>query len=432
MEYSYKVTTNGRAVMAACMALEKPPHITRVAFGSGKVDEETNLADVHEMLEYVCDGAVAERGHEGDRFNLTIQYANIEHKEVKAFLLSEFIVFAEDPAGGGETDLLYGSLGDYRQPVPAYNPAYPPSVFNFPLTLILSDALQPVVSAPAGLVTHDEFSLLRDQTVEGMDKAEQAIAGIRQRIVNPNLLDNPDFTNPINQRGVSGTISTPGYFLDRWKLTSGSVTISSGGITLNGTIQQILETAPSGTLTASYLTDSGVQKASYDSASKTFSITASNTLIKAAKLELGSVQTLAHQEDGNWVLNDPPPNQALELAKCQRYQLAVGAHRNGYTPIGSMITYKPNIIKVMIPLPASMRNNPPTVSVVGNLRLVYKLPGESSSKTVSISSENNITAVELSNNYLFLEIHDVPLEANAIGWLDKNGKANYLLIDNNL
>lgn len=42
--------------------------------------------------------------------------------------------------------------------------------------------------------------------------------------------------------------------------------------------------------------------------------------IIAAKLELGSAQTLAHQdEDGNWVLNDPPPNKALELAKCHRY-----------------------------------------------------------------------------------------------------------------
>jgi len=44
--------------------------------------------------------------------------------------------------------------------------------------------------------------------------------------------------------------------------------------------------------------------------------------IIAAKLELGSHQTLAHQDaDGNWVLNDPPPNKALELAKCQRYQI---------------------------------------------------------------------------------------------------------------
>ena len=44
--------------------------------------------------------------------------------------------------------------------------------------------------------------------------------------------------------------------------------------------------------------------------------------IQAAKLELGTVQTLAHQDDfGNWVLNDPPPDKTLELLKCQRYQV---------------------------------------------------------------------------------------------------------------
>lgn len=45
--------------------------------------------------------------------------------------------------------------------------------------------------------------------------------------------------------------------------------------------------------------------------------------VYAAKLELGSTQTLARnigtEEQPNWVLNDPPPNKALELAKCQRY-----------------------------------------------------------------------------------------------------------------
>lgn len=39
--------------------------------------------------------------------------------------------------------------------------------------------------------------------------------------------------------------------------------------------------------------------------------------MKAAKLELGSEQTLAHKDStGNWVLNDPPPNKELELLKC--------------------------------------------------------------------------------------------------------------------
>lgn len=159
MNYEYKVTTHGRAVMAACMDLEKPFRIKRVAFGSGKISEDAELADVHELLEYVSDGAVAQRSHEDNRFNLTVQYANAAHKEVTSvFLLSEFIVYAEDPETGEETDLLYGTLGDYRQPVPPYDPAYPPSVFNLPLVLVLSSEIDAVVSAPAGLVTYEELA----------------------------------------------------------------------------------------------------------------------------------------------------------------------------------------------------------------------------------------------------------------------------------
>ena len=164
MEYRYKPTTNGRNAMAACLAMEKPPKITRVAFGSGKVDEGVNLADVHELLAYVADGAVGERRHENDRVYFTIQYANVRNKDIKSFILSEFIVYMEDPENGGDTDLLYGTLGDYRQPVPAYNPALPPSVFNFPLVMILSDELEVTFSAPAGLVTHDDLMAVVEHT----------------------------------------------------------------------------------------------------------------------------------------------------------------------------------------------------------------------------------------------------------------------------
>lgn len=43
------------------------------------------------------------------------------------------------------------------------------------------------------------------------------------------------------------------------------------------------------------------------------------TDLLAAKLEVGSNQTLARRVGDNWVLNDPPPDKALELTKCQRY-----------------------------------------------------------------------------------------------------------------
>lgn len=49
-----------------------------------------------------------------------------------------------------------------------------------------------------------------------------------------------------------------------------------------------------------------------------------NMTIKAAKLELGDYQTLAHQdESGNWVLNEAP-NKAKQLALCSQYDPETG------------------------------------------------------------------------------------------------------------
>ncbi len=95
---------------------------------------------------------------ENDRLYLTIQYSNKDHLDIPTFYLSEFIVYAINPDTGEETDLLYATLGDYPQPVPAYQEDYPASVFNFPLVLILSDEINVSISAPAGLVTYDELT----------------------------------------------------------------------------------------------------------------------------------------------------------------------------------------------------------------------------------------------------------------------------------
>ena len=136
---------------------------------------------------------------------------------------------------------------------------------------------------------------------------------------NQNLLDNWYFGNPVNQRNVSGAIDAVGYFLDRWKLVSGSVTIGSNGIILNGTIVQILETAVCADVTESALTTEGVVVASYDNNSKTISLTGTGQTFVAAKLELCSTQTLAHQdENGNWQLNEIP-DYGEQLRRCQRY-----------------------------------------------------------------------------------------------------------------
>lgn len=88
-----------------------------------------------------------------------------------------------------------------------------------------------------------------------------------------------------------------------------------------------------------------------------------NFKLYAAKLELGDQQTLAHQDaSGNWVLNDPPPDKATELAKCQRYYVRVdGSHDR--MMLG--VTSGGDTLNLFVPTPARMRANP-AVSVSGN------------------------------------------------------------------
>ncbi len=187
------------------------------------------------------------------------------------------------------------------------------------------------------------------------------------QISNPNLLDNWYFVDPINQRGQT-EYTGRGYTIDRWKNeainTSTILSITPNGLTFSGQLDesdhffsQWIDRKPDifygKTLTGSVLMDGQLYTGTvivkpqynvwegsnfYASGKIRFSFQMTNdnlfrfliiysqdmitnhSSIAACKLELGSVQTLAHQDtDGNWVLNDPPPNKALELAKCQRY-----------------------------------------------------------------------------------------------------------------
>ena len=194
-----------------------------------------------------------------------------------------------------------------------------------------------------------------DHTAQEIDDA----VGLAPQLSNPNLLDNWYFGNPVNQRNVSGTIDVVGYFLDRWKLVSGSVTIGSNGITLNGTIAQILETAVGTDVAASALTTEGVVVASYDNNSKTISLTGTGQTFVAAKLELGSQQTLAHQDaDGNWVLNEIP-DYGEQLRRCQRYFVRIGvptAPENG--AIGFANCANTTLANSCINTPVTMRAMP--------------------------------------------------------------------------
>lgn len=183
---------------------------------------------------------------------------------------------------------------------------------------------------------------------------------------NQNLLINSDFRNPVNRNGKT-SYSGGGPTIDGWQAYTGApaVSLEDGAIKFSkgdwGQPLRIKGILP-GTYTMSALA-SGSNFAAFSFSipagsgpatyyfdipgtnlrmtfaykwivqSHLFYLTnnsdADDARVIAAKLERGPIQTLAHQDaDGKWVLNDPPPNKALELAKCQRYQVVYSATLN--------------------------------------------------------------------------------------------------------
>lgn len=219
---------------------------------------------------------------------------------------------------------------------------------------------------------------------------------------NRNLLDNWYWAHRdaiINQQGQTEYAGRK-YTIDRWKLAGGTnLTVNDGTITINGATEgetwlfQLMENpvCKNETVTASLLItemtapgtgfiilhNKGIYTRIPNGTTGLFSFTVkldsdganqfrivagpnTNLTIKAAKLELGSVQTLAHQDaSGNWVLNDPPPDKALELLKCQRYQIVSTEISSPYcgTAITGSIISGPNVF------PTTMRITPVPINV---------------------------------------------------------------------
>lgn len=243
-------------------------------------------------------------------------------------------------------------------------------------------------------------------------------------VCNANLLDNWCFGNPVNQRGASGTISTAGYFFDRWKLVSGSVTINSGAIVLNGTIAQVREYAVGQAVTATVLTPDGVTDVTpvYDDEAKTFTVTAQGKTIRAVKLELGTQQTLAHQENGVWVLNEIP-DYVEQLRKCQRYLYV----QSGSMMVCGVLTGSKKSLTLAIPVPAPMRRLPslegvPSVSGVRTIQgtnmaaeitsgAVLASTALDTDIAISLNTETFNTAEYINNTPIVCYISNVMLSA---------------------
>ena len=177
---------------------------------------------------------------------------------------------------------------------------------------------------------------------------------------NTNILHNWYFVNAINQKlEEEYPVSGVSYSIDRWQFggAGSKVVVTSDGIQFISTTAvawfrqpienfhidntvytlSVLDTS-NNLYTSEYSFSTGADTAenvnvTFDWGTLRFQKDADNTVYfviylnanttktwKAAKMEIGSIQTLAHKEGETWVLNDSF-NSSLETIKCQRYRL---------------------------------------------------------------------------------------------------------------
>ena len=212
-------------------------------------------------------------------------------------------------------------------------------------------------------------------------------------------------------RGYTGT----GYGIDRWVSNGASVLISIDGVTITGynvgfrqilndykllsgktVTLSLLEKERNGSLIISLISGSFRQDFTQDGLFISQTITLpeltaplecwvyhdgeGTSTLKAAKLELGTAQTLAHQdENGNWQLNEIP-DYGEQLARCQRYFRRI---RRSYLRLAHVAS---GVGRVSIPLDGMRNANPSIKFVVTPNVYAYNSWGPLAGASVSASA----------------------------------------------
>ena len=214
-----------------------------------------------------------------------------------------------------------------------------------------------------------------------------------------------------------------GYGIDRWKLDIGeSVTIDNGlnivkansyvgqyfddfdkfiGRQLVGSVLMSDGDLYTGTFVYNGVVNQGqtffassgfgmyIQKLSNALTQVEFNTLVDNVKVLAVGLELGSQQTLAHQDaNGAWVLNEIP-DYGEQLRRCQRYYQRLKAS-SGYMRFGISQPYTDTAAGVFIPLQGEMRTAP-TMSSSGNFALFAGSAFHGVNLSLDTASPYNVT-----------------------------------------
>lgn len=198
-----------------------------------------------------------------------------------------------------------------------------------------------------------------------------------------NLLDNSDFRNPVNQRGIaSGAVIRNEYSIDRWKLLNiGQLTFDDGYITISANqgypvyFRQLFEKLPKFPATVRLETTDGIIARTFTAVSRfTFNddmyVEINGDLFVDFYIPQGkslSIVNIALYE-GSYTADTLPPyvpkGYAAELAECQRYYLPVSDYWN----MGVVLTGT-GYICLNIPTNIKMRISP--TPIISNPRMYH-------------------------------------------------------------
>ena len=197
-----------------------------------------------------------------------------------------------------------------------------------------------------------------------------------------NLLDNSDFTNPVNQRGgTNGTVTAWTYFIDRWQATDATLTYSIGADGLHLTAGdawmaqnvQSSETKVGTTYTlvvgfsdGTFTLCTGALPAGETSWTEFAGENDENCYVRMAKItgaviscsfkpKKAVVATWAALYEGTYTADTLPPyvpkGYAAELAECMRYAIVLPNQMRIRAA-----TISNNTLEVFVPLPMLMRS----------------------------------------------------------------------------
>ena len=217
-----------------------------------------------------------------------------------------------------------------------------------------------------------------------------------------NLLDNSDFTNPVNQRGITSETSVPAYsyFLDRWinqssEARSFTLSMSGIGLPLVTTLLQKIEKIEAGkivtfaiklsdgtiaTLTGTVQYTSDGSWTRFASISHSFGDMYMETMngfvnVVVYNTEIITIEWAALYE-GSYTADTLPPyvpkGYAAELAECQRYYFRWIPTYTA-SALGFAVNWTGTSARAVIYLPSPMRNQGtlPTISFK-NLKISYR------------------------------------------------------------